>query len=82
MGGAVGGISRTSGRSIARGHSYTQRLEGFPVERDPMPRAIRCDGMSVDDPQRIVVKTGLIAGDKTEILKGLKEGDEILAKKP
>lgn len=34
------------------------------------------------DPQRIVVKTGLIAGDKTEIVKGLKEGDEILAKKP
>jgi multidrug efflux pump subunit AcrA (membrane-fusion protein) len=35
-----------------------------------------------DNPQKVVVKTGLIAGDKTEILEGLEEGDEILEKKP
>ena len=35
-----------------------------------------------DNPRKVVVKTGMIAGDKTEILEGLKEGEEILAKKP
>ena len=35
-----------------------------------------------DTPQKKVVKTGLVTGGKTEILEGLKEGDEILAAKP
>jgi multidrug resistance efflux pump len=33
-------------------------------------------------PQKKVVKIGLVAGDKTEIVEGLAEGDEILAGKP
>jgi len=35
-----------------------------------------------DPPKRKTVKTGLVAGDKTEIVEGLAEGDEILAGKP
>jgi hypothetical protein len=33
-------------------------------------------------PQKKTVKIGLVAGDKTEIVEGLAEGDEILAAKP
>jgi RND family efflux transporter MFP subunit len=35
-----------------------------------------------DKPTKKTVKTGLVAGDKTEIVEGLSEGDEILAAKP
>jgi multidrug efflux pump subunit AcrA (membrane-fusion protein) len=35
-----------------------------------------------DKPKKKAVKTGLVAGDKTEIVEGLSEGDEILAAKP
>jgi len=35
-----------------------------------------------DPPKRKTVKTGIVAGDKTEIVEGLAEGDEILAAKP
>lgn len=35
-----------------------------------------------EPPQKRPVKTGLVAGDKTEIVEGLAEGDEILAARP
>jgi hypothetical protein len=35
-----------------------------------------------DKPKKKTVKIGLVAGDKTEIVEGLSEGDEILAAKP
>jgi multidrug resistance efflux pump len=35
-----------------------------------------------DKPKKRTVKTGLVAGDKTEIVEGLSEGEEILAAKP
>src|SRR5262249_24049947 len=35
-----------------------------------------------EKPKKKTVKTGLVAGDKTEIVEGLSEGDEILTAKP
>ncbi len=35
-----------------------------------------------DKPKKRIVKTGLVAGDKTEIVEGLSEREEILAAKP
>ena len=35
-----------------------------------------------EKPKKRTVKTGLVAGDKTEIVEGLAEGEEILAAKP